>query len=156
MLKPALSYKDELLSLFSKELYSYDYFLFSGVFSDGCLPTIEPRDDGRHDWAIVDKEKVIGYFSYFVNAANDSVCDFGVYSFDKNNPVIGYSVFKKMEELVKNYHRVEWKMIEGNPVEKHYDKFLERHVGQKLTLKDVYKIFGKYKDCYIYEIINNG
>lgn len=75
MLKPALSYKDELLSLFSQELYSYDYFLFSGVLSNGCLPTIEPRDDGRYDWAIVDKEKVVGYFSYFVNVANDSVCD---------------------------------------------------------------------------------
>ena len=45
-------------------------------------------------------------------------------------------------------------MIGGNPVERSYDKFCERHNGTKHVLKDALKdAEGNYRDSIIYEIV---
>ena len=60
-----------------------------------------------------------------------------------------------MEELARKFHRIEWRMISENPVEKSYDKFCAKHNGTKHILKDVFKDRNcKYRDYIIYEIIN--
>lgn len=84
----------------------------------------------------------------------ESVYNFGLYSFDKGNPLIGYDLFTEMERLVSLYHRVEWRMIGGNPVKKHYDRFCKKHGGNVVRLHDVCKDpLGHYVDEYIYEIV---
>lgn len=80
-----------------------------------------------YQYAIVDKEKVIGFLTYRIDIYSNNVYNFGLYSFDKGNYIIGKDLFTKMEELVKKYHRLEWKMIAGNPVKKHYDKFCKKY-----------------------------
>lgn len=46
-------------------------------------------------------------------------------------------------------------MIDGNPVQRHYDKFCACHGGRKVVLNDVIKSpTGEYLDEHIYEIIN--
>ena len=109
-----------------------------------------------YQWAIMDKDKVIGYFSYRIEPYSDSISSFGLYSFDKGNPIIGISVFKKLEELIQTHHRLEWRVISGNPVIKHYNRFCKRHSGNTFILHDVCKDnYGVYHDEYVYEIINN-
>ena len=45
-------------------------------------------------------------------------------------------------------------MIDGNPVEKHYDKFRQKYHGKKYVLTDVFKDrCGKYHNEFIYEIV---
>ena len=64
----------------------------------------------------------------------------------------------EMEKLVNvyNLHRIEWRMIGGNPIEKHYDKFCKKYNGKKHVLTDVFKDrYGNYHDDIIYEIIRN-
>ena len=79
---------------------------------------------------------------------------FAIMSFDKGNFVVGKDVFDKMEELVELYHRVEWRMICGNPVERSYDRFCKKHNGKKHILKDAIKDkYGNYRDDVIYEIV---
>lgn len=52
------------------------------------------------------------------------------------------------------FHRIEWRMVGGNPVEKHYDKFCQKYRGKKYVLTDVLKDrCGKYHNDVIYEII---
>ena len=51
--------------------------------------------------------------------------NFAIFSFDKGNPIIGEDLYTKLEELVDKFHRVEWRMVGGNPAERSYDKFLE-------------------------------
>jgi hypothetical protein len=59
-----------------------------------------------------------------------------------------------MRELVRSHHRVEWRMIAGNPVKKHYDKFCHRYGGNVVKLHEAVRTpSGKYADEYIYEII---
>ena len=73
---------------------------------------------------------------------------------DRGNPIIGKVLFEKMEELVSTMHRVEWRMIGGNPVERHYDRFCAKYGGAKYILHDsVRDKNGKYHDNVVYEII---
>ena len=156
MLKPAIMYKEELLKLFAEQVYTEDFFLYVGYPYCNELPNIE-LNDNVFQWAILFNDKVIGYFAYRVNPYEDSVSHFGLYSFDKGNPVVGKSVFDKLEELVVRYHRLEWRMIGGNPVERSYDKFCERHKGVKHLFKDVVKdAEGNYRNEIVYEIVKEG
>lgn len=62
-----------------------------------------------------------------------------------------------MNTLINKFklHRIEWYMVSGNPVERHYDKFCEKYNGGKIVLRDTFKDrLGKYHDSITYEIIN--
>ena len=150
---PALLHKDKLLELFAKEMYTDNYFLYMGYAHGHSLPTIDDADN-KYQYAVVNSENnVIGYLSYRV--CGDSVINFGLYSFDKGNPVIGRDLFEELERLVSHYHRVEWCMVSGNPVKKHYDRYCKYHGGNMVVLHDnVRDNYGNYHDTYIYEIVN--
>lgn len=78
-------------------------------------------------------------------------------SFDRGNPVVGKDLFDKMEELASQLHRIEWRMVGGNPVERSYDKFCEKHNGKKHILKDAIKdAKGNYHNDVIYEIVTES
>ena len=153
MLVPAILRKDELEKLFAEHIYDEDMFMYNGYPHCNQLPNFTPKEN-EYKWAIVDKEnKVIGYFGYYINSHCDSVCGFGLYSF-KRDSIIGIDVYKKMKELIGNYHRIEWRMIGGNPVKKHYDRICKRYNGNMVLLHEVIKdSHGNYHDEYIYEII---
>lgn len=154
MLKPALLYKKELEEKFINKLYSDEYFFYTG-YDVTSLPEIAAKEN-YYQYAIVDNDVVIGYFAYYIDRISDTVCNFGLYSFDKGNFIIGLDVGKKLKELIKNHHRIEWRVIDGNPVKKHYDKFCQRYNGNIVCLHDVTKnLSGNYVNEYIYEIINN-
>ena len=82
--------------------------------------------------------------------------NFGLYSFDKGNPIIGKDILREIRRIIKEFkpHRMEWRMIGGNPVEKHYDTFCKRYNGKKFVLTDVIRDrYGNYHNDVIYEII---
>ena len=183
MLKPAYLYKEELEKKFAAVMYDDDYFLYMGYAHGHELPKIEPKDN-VYQWAIISKgqksiisqselrpdtnnynhilnreikdtqDKVIGYFAYVYQPEADTVMNFGLYSFDRGNPTIGKDVFTKMKELVEKHRRIEWRVIGGNPVIRHYDKFCYMNGGRRVTLHNVIKDpNGIYRDEHIYEIV---
>lgn len=155
MLVPAIAYKDEIEKAFAKEIYTKGYFYYTGYPHCNTVPEIK-TDDCLYQYAIIDSnEKVIGFLSYRINTYSNNVYNFGLYSFDRGNYIIGKDLFAEMEKLVKRYHRLEWRMIGGNPVKKHYDKFCKKHGGNIIVLHDACKDEdGNYCDDYIYEIVN--
>lgn len=155
MLKPAILYKSEIEKLFAEVMYSDDYFYYMGYAHGHVLPEVKPTDN-IYQWAIVNKaNEVIGWFAYRIDQETDSVYNFGLYSFDKGNVLIGKDVFEKMEELIARYRRVEWRVIEGNPVIRSYDKLCEKHNGNKVTFHKITKgPDGTYRNEYIYEILS--
>ena len=89
MLKPAAIYQDVLMEKFTSILYTEDYYFFCGYPSTE-LPEIEV-EDGKYNYAIVDKEdNVIGFFSYQVFSLTNTAHNFGLISFDKGNPIVGW------------------------------------------------------------------
>lgn len=155
MLEPALAHKDELVALFAKLMYSNSYYLYNGYPYSFELPKIDDAY-GKFHWAIMDADKLIGYFSYRVDPSVSCASQFGLFSFDPGNPIIGINVYHKMNELICKYHRIEWYAVEGNPVTRHYDKLCKRYHGRKLVLYDATKdADGHYRNSIIYEIIND-
>ena len=157
MLVPAVLYRDQIIREFQKLYYTDDM-----MYESGCLEQYIPNipdepDEGRFDYAIISKDKLIGYLSYRIDYYASKAYNFGLISFDRGNPVTGSNLFEKMEELIGLLHKVEWRMVGGNPVEKHYDKFCQRHKGNKHILKDsIRDMRGKYHDNIIYEIIKEN
>lgn len=156
MLIPAILYKYEIQAKFEKHFYTDSMIYYNGCIESG-VPNIEEGNDGyNYQYAIVDNDKLIGYFSYRIDWYSSSVNCFGLFSFDKNNKVIGLDVYRELKKIINDYHihRMEWRMIGGNPVEKHYDRFCEKYHGKKFVLTDAIKDrYGKYHNDIIYEII---
>lgn len=155
MLKPALLYRDEIIQKFTECLYTVDYYYYSGWNCGSSLPEIKPEEN-LYQYAFVDKDdNVIGFLTYRIYDYSDTAQEFGLFSFDRGNSIIGIDLFKKLEELVARHHRVEWQVIEGNPVKRHYDKFCKKHNGYIHHYHGTTKsIEGKYVDSYVYEIVN--
>jgi hypothetical protein len=154
MLVPAILYKEELETAFAKELYSERYFYYSGYAYSNELPEIG-AEDNVYQYAMIDsQERLVGYLAYRISDAGDCAYNFGLFSFVPSCPIVGKDLFSKMEELVAKFHRVEWRMIGGNPVQKHYDRFCFKHQGNRVVLHDACKdTDGNYHDEYIYEIV---
>ena len=156
MLKPALLYKEELLQKFTEQLYTPEYCLYIGCPCGTILPEITEREN-HYQYAILDKDKVVGYLAYYIDNTTDTVCSFGLYSFDKGNYKLGKDVYNKMVELVKTHRRVEWRIIGNNPTKHNYDNFCKKFNGYIHHLHETTKdIKGNYVDEYTYEIINGG
>lgn len=154
MLVPAILFKSEIENGFKKLFYTNDMFFVNSNLDQWIPDIAENMNEGWFQYAIVDGEKVIGYLGYYVNYYTSNVYNFGLISFEKGNPLIGKDLFEKMEELVSRFHRIEWRMIGGNPVERSYDKFCKKHNGIKHVFKDVLKdAEGNYRDSIVYEIV---
>lgn len=153
---PAVLYKEQITKEFQKLYYTEDM-----LFETGCLEQWRPEIEdipsaGRFDYAIVSGNKLIGFLSYQVDYYCSSAYNFGLMSFDRGNPIIGKDVFEKLEELVSTLHRVEWRMIGGNPAERGYDAFCERHNGNKHIFKDsIRDAKGNYRNDIVPEIFKN-
>lgn len=157
MLRPAILYKNEIEKHFAEVMYSDDYFYYMGYVHGHELPEVKPVDN-VYQWAIVNRDnEAIGWFAYRIDPANDSVYNFGLYSFDKGNVLIGKDVFEKMEELIEHHRRIEWRVIEGNPVIRSYDRLCERHNGHKVCFHKITKgPDGMYRNEYVYEILSES
>ena len=159
MLVPAMLYKEQIIQNFRERYYSDDMMFYTGTLSD-YLPNIQDEaEGGRRQYAIVNSQgQLLGYFGYYINWYNECAYGFGVMSFSKGNPIIGRDVLKELNKLIYEYklHRIEWRMIGGNPIEKSYDKICQKFNGTKHILTDVIKDnCGKYHNDIIYEILRN-
>lgn len=153
MLVPAISKKQELEQKFAEHLYDDTMFFYNGYSHCNVLPDLEPREN-IYKWAIVNKNnEVIGYFTYYIEPQANNVCSFGLYSFE-NDTTIGIDVYKKIKELIKNNRRLEWRMIDTNPVKKYYDHLCKHYHGNRVMLHKVVKSpSGEFLNEYIYEIL---
>lgn len=158
MLVPAILYKNQIEKEFQKLYYTKDMFYYTGCLAQWYPNIKELPSDREFDYAIINNDgKLIGYLSYRADYYCSKAYDFGLVSFDRGNPIVGKDLYEKLEELVSRFHRIEWRMIGGNKVEKHYDKFCKLHNGQKHILKDsIRDQNGNYHDDIIYEIVKDG
>jgi len=154
MLVPAILYKEEIIENMRKYFYTNDMLYETGCMENWIPNIVDCPDESTFQYAIVHNDILIGYLEYVVNWYASKAYNFGLFSFDRGNPIVGKDVFNKLEELVNKFHRVEWRMVGGNPAERGYDNFLKRHNGNKHVLKDVIRDRdGNYRDDIIYEII---
>lgn len=156
MLVPAALYKDEIIVEMKKRFYTDDMLYETGSLNNWLPDISEEPDASTCQYAIVDNGRLVGYLGYCIDWYTSCASRFGLMSFDKGNRIIGIDVFKTMRKLLYEYklHRVEFRMIGGNPVERHYDKICNHFGGIKHILTDAIRDSrGNYHNDIIYEII---
>lgn len=159
MLVPAILYKNEIENK-SKELcYSDQAFYYGDGLGQNKIYVEEEDQFGElFQYAILNsKKELIGYFRYRINWYNSCAHAFGLINLT-NIPqgIIGIDVRRELKKIINKYkvHRIEFRMIGGNPVECHYKNFTKKHNGKIFTLTDAIKDReGLYHDDVIYEII---
>lgn len=145
----------ELLKLSNKEKFFY-------FGSDEIqLPEIneDNKNKGVYRFGIVDSDKLIGYFSYYIDLKNLSVSSFGLVSFDKKNKIIGLDVYKEIKRIIKKYslHSIQWNMVGDNPAERHYDKYIKKFNGIKYVFPEAIRTKdGKFHDDVLYYAVVGG
>lgn len=156
MLIPAILYKEQIIKNFQKYFYTTDMLYETGCMCNWSPEIADCPDESQFQYAIVDKNgKLIGYIGYKVDWYASAAYNFGLFSFDRGNVLIGRDVFKKLEELASTLHRVEWRAVSGNPACRGYDNFIKKHNGNKHVLKDsIRDKDGNYHYDIIYEIVN--
>lgn len=156
MLKPAILYKDEINKGFQEYYYTDDMMYETGSMGNWFPDIVDFPDETKYQYAIVDdNEKLIGYLDYSIDWYVSKAYNFGLFSFDRGNILVGKEVFTKLEELVSKLHRVEWRAVSSNPACRSYDNFIKRHNGIKHVLKDTIRDRnGNYLDDIIYEIVS--
>ena len=155
-LKPAILYKDEIIRRMKEYSYSDDMLNYTGWLGSSTPNITAEPDAGTYQYAIVDGDRLIGYFTYEVDWYSSCARCFGLFSFERSNSAVGIAVYRELRKLINDYHihRIEWRMVGGNPVERHYDRFCRRYNGRKFVLPDAIKdSAGKYHDDVIYEIV---
>lgn len=155
MLLPATLYKEAITTEFQKWFYTDDMMYETGCMDNWIPNIIDCPGESQVQYAIVDKnKKLLGYLGYSVDWYASKAYNFGLFSFDRGNPIVGYDVFHELKKLVSTMHRVEWRAISGNPACRSYDRFIHKHGGAKYVLKDSIKDrSGNYRDDIIYEIV---
>lgn len=156
MLVSAILYKDQIIKEFQKYYYTTDMLYETGCMENWTPDIVDCPNESQFQYAIVDKnEKLIGYLGYLVDWYASKAYNFGLFSFDRGNVLVGKDIFDKLEELVNALHRIEWRAVGDNPACRGYDNFIKKHNGNKHILKDAIKDKdGNYHDDIIYEIVN--
>ena len=159
ILVPAVLYKEEISREFQKRFYTEDMLFETGSLDNWTPDISENPNASNYQFAIVDSDqKLIGYLDYCIDWYTSCASRFGLMSFDRGNRIIGLAVYKTIRKLIYEYklHRIEFRMVGDNPVERHYDKICSHFRGTKHVLKDAIKDrYGHYHDDIIYEIIRN-
>lgn len=157
MLVPAILYKDKIIREMQKYFYTDDMLYETGCMHNWCPDIAEEPNEKMMQYAIVSGETLIGYLGYSIDWYVSKAYNFGLFSFDRGNPLIGKDLYSELERLVNKFHRVEWRMVGGNPAERGYDHFVKKHNGTKHILRDAIRDRdGNYRNDIIYEIVKGG
>lgn len=159
LLQPAVLFKNQIIAEYQKRFYAKDMF-YETAGNSNWIPDIkEEPDDDCYQYAIVDENKLIGFICFQINWYVSCAYCFGLMSFDKGNYKIGKAVRYVIDQLVNEYklHRIEWRVVCGNPVEKAYDRLCKEYGGNKMIYHDSIKNRqGVYINEAVYEIILGG
>lgn len=151
MLYPAQLYRDEIKNKTTACWYQPKYkYYFTGDYHE---VNIADNADYRRDFACVNNNEVIGYFSYFYNEASRSMVNFGLISFVDNGSILIRDVVKHIKTMLENgAQRIEFWFIDDNPVQKLYYKLLYRYGGRVVGyLKRTCFFDGKFHNTMIFE-----
>lgn len=157
MLDNARKYKQELQSKFIDTWYDekYKYYHMGGWHREYV-----PSEDDWETMCFVSLDKyknILGCIMYSINRNTSSVYDFGAINFSNNKLTFGKDLYRVIDDIFCkfNMQRMEWNVVCGNPIEKSYDKFVEKYGGRIVGTRkrNVKLLDNQIYDDKIYEIL---
>ena len=160
MLVPAILYKEEITRKIREKWHTKDAYNFTGGnFSnnDVLIRFVVLGSEGHFQYAVLDGEKLVGYFTYCIDYKNKQANSFGLFNLtDKPSIVLMRDVNKEMKRLMENrwVHRISWWAFSENPACRGYRKFCEDNGGEVIVIKDDHiGVDCYYHDSLIFQII---
>lgn len=158
MIDIAIKYADTVKELFVNTWYKEKYKYYHGSF----YSTQEIPDNdhyGKDFVSLNSKKEVIGYISYNVNNSTKSVNNFGVINFSEDKFTFGKDIAQVIDDIFMkfNMNRLEFFVIVGNPIEKSYDKMINKYGGRIIGIRKQSGICfdNKLYDEKMYEILRD-
>lgn len=122
---------------------------------------IEFRDSNwnKLQYASVNSEgNVIGYFSCYITRQARNIYDLSIIKFEENN-IFSIDLMRFFDLLLfeRNFNKINFDVVIGNPIEKMYDKFAQRYGGRVVGFKEKETVLrdGRYYDLKMYEIMRD-
>jgi hypothetical protein len=156
MLKPAILYAAQIQELYRKVWFEekYKYYNYNSYWH-----TFQVEDNSRdwHEFVSIDEDgNMIGYIHYWVDRVTLNCARFGAINFT-DNPLFGKDLLQAICDIFErfNFHKLQFSVVIGNPVEKTYDRLCAKYGGRVLCIeKDETKLEdNKYYDVKRYEIL---
>ena len=158
MLKPEIHYADQIPKKYQEIWFNekYKYYNFNSYWH-----TFKIEDNTRdwHEFVSVNKKgEVIGYIHYWIDRTTLNCSRFGAINFT-DDPMFGKDLLQVIKDVFErfNFHKLQWGVVIGNPVEKTYDKLCEKYGGRVLCIeKEETKLEdNKYYDVKRYELLRD-
>lgn len=156
MLKPAIKYKDQLEKLQGEIWFSDKYKYWN---SSAYYESIQVDDSTwcKHQFVSVVNDEVIGYIEYNILRVEHNVTSLSIINFSNNKVVFGKDLRRALKDIfeVYKFHKINFSVIIGNPIEQSYDKMIQKYGGRIVGVfkQDAKLIDGQYYDRKFYEIL---
>lgn len=157
MLDNARKYSEEISEKLMDVWYDEKYKFYFCNNWHGSLDI--PEDDWNQMCyvSIDDNNEVLGYISYEINRVTSSAYNFGAINFSNNKAIFGMDLCKVIDDIFCkfNLERMDFNVICGNPIERSYDRMVEKYGGRIVGIRrKVVKLSdNKVYDDKIYEIL---
>lgn len=157
MLDVAIKYKDRLTERFRETWFQdkYKYWNYTNYFEE---MEIADRTWGKHQFVSIDSDgDVIGYIGYAIDRSSDYVYALNIINFTDDRVTFGIDAGKVIKDIFEKFHfrKICFSVVVGNPIEKTYDKMVERYGGEIVGVhkEHVRLIDGQFYDVKLYEIL---
>jgi hypothetical protein len=158
MLKPAKAYDQELQRVVADTALDERLKWWSSSYIEPVID-IDTHFYNKTQLVSVYNNIVIGYFSASWRRPENFVYSLRCVNFhNQHKGVFAKDIQRFLDYLVNvsNTPKINWSVYIGNPIEKTYDRFCERHGGRIVGIfKSDVVINGKYYDKKVYEWINH-
>lgn len=156
MLDVAIRHKEELIELFRSIWFKEKYKFWN------CGNWYEEWSPEESTWnscqfvSLNGKGNVIGFMGYHIDRGNDFIYALNIINFTDDMATFGLDCGKILRDLFERFHfrKVNFKVVVGNPIEKTYDRIIEKYGGSicGYQRKNVRLIDNQFYDEKIYEI----
>lgn len=133
-------------------------FMFVNVASWVALNTSFNEDTwSKIEMVSLDKQgNIIGYMAAGINRDARYVDSLTLANFSDDKLTFGRDVKQFMETLLKQFYKINWTVMIGNPIEASYDKIIKRYGGRVVGIKEKHNrlMDGKLYDMKLYELFS--
>jgi hypothetical protein len=157
ILKLAYTYRDKLQPLYQQIIFQekYKFYNFADYW-DYELDLIKSSWEELAFVSVDNDDNIIGFLRAGLQRNVDKVSSLGILNFGKPNITFSKDLYQFLTDLFEkyNFRKIEFNMIVGNPIEKMYDKYINKYGGNIIGIKKKSTKLqdGQYYDVKQYEI----
>lgn len=154
MIETAQKYTDVLKIKMADTAYDLKYMFARPGFTEEYTPTSDTWF--KYEFVSIKNKEVIGYISYDINRNDYSASGLYIINFTDDKITFGRDLGTVLNDIFTkfNFRKLTFGVFVGNPIEKSYDKAINKFGGRIVGVeREASRLLdGKFYDYKIYEI----